>query len=505
MIYTPAKQMISGWTKERRSQCTACSGKGKKSSRERCRTCNGSGNLKQEVVPTQKASVVKKDIPPPKFDLLKWLTWSAEQGNAKAQYCLGVMYATGDGVAKSAKDSEKWLKMSADNGNVFARMVEEAKVADQIAREKKARDEAEAAARAAEEKRLAEERRLAAEKRAAEERHAAEENRAVEEKRRAEEQRIAEETRLAEERRIEEERRERLTQQMKDEAEVGAKNSAEDLELAQQDECEDRKKSVPPAAPLLITHLAGTMLGGVVVGLLLFSLAKFGAFKVNPGLKAKVSEKALSKIKSACVVLCVVLGLLSTLAAKTRRGPSVESSISSSNDAQWGALSVQEERELLDRAVREMSGVFTLSMGVIANSRVVAQEYGPMFLYVVDPANDEALGKEIQAMLYMCQQLRKTASGAAESVKLVRSKETAAQKDQCMLVAVAMVAAAEAVEEYCGFVSEFHASEMQLAKLGFGLGNGSDVEGKLKNFINHHKAMMKVFESLGKALEASTR
>lgn len=257
--------------------------------------------------------------------------------------------------------------------------------------------------------------------------------------------------------------------------------------------------------PIGFAFLAGRMLGYVVVGLLLFSLAKFVAFKMNPGLKAKVTEKTLSKIKNACLVLFVVLGLLSALAGKNRRGPSAELNTLPSNGDQRGVLSVQEERELLDKAVREMSGVFTLSLGVFANSLVFAQECEQIYLYVVDPTKDEALGKEIQAMLYMCQQLRKTASGAAESVKLVRSKETAAQKDQCMLVAVAMVAAAEAVEEYCGFVSEFHASEMQLAKLGFGLGNGSDVEGKLKNFINHHKAMMKVFESLGKALEASTR
>ena len=120
-IVIPAKQMISGWTKERRSQCTACSGRGKKSSRERCRTCNGSGNLKQTKASEHKTSAAKKEAQPPKFDLVKWLTWSAEQGNAKAQYCLGVMYATGDGVTKSAKDSEKWLKISADKGNAFAR------------------------------------------------------------------------------------------------------------------------------------------------------------------------------------------------------------------------------------------------------------------------------------------------------------------------------------------------------------------------------------------------
>ena len=44
----------------------------------------------------------------------------AEAGDATAQYNLGVMYNTGDGVPKDSAEAEKWLRKAADQGNAAA-------------------------------------------------------------------------------------------------------------------------------------------------------------------------------------------------------------------------------------------------------------------------------------------------------------------------------------------------------------------------------------------------
>ena len=48
--------------------------------------------------------------------------WSeaAEQGNAEAQYNLGVMYANGDGVPKDAVEAVKWFRKAAEQGHAKA-------------------------------------------------------------------------------------------------------------------------------------------------------------------------------------------------------------------------------------------------------------------------------------------------------------------------------------------------------------------------------------------------
>jgi TPR repeat protein len=53
----------------------------------------------------------------------KWITKSAEQGDAKAQYSLGVYYLSGFGVEKDEKEAVKWLTKSAEQGNAHARKV----------------------------------------------------------------------------------------------------------------------------------------------------------------------------------------------------------------------------------------------------------------------------------------------------------------------------------------------------------------------------------------------
>ncbi|MGB7369299.1 MAG: sel1 repeat family protein, partial [Methylovirgula sp.] len=41
----------------------------------------------------------------------------ADQGNADAQYNLGVMYANGQGVPQDYAEAAKWYRLAADQGN----------------------------------------------------------------------------------------------------------------------------------------------------------------------------------------------------------------------------------------------------------------------------------------------------------------------------------------------------------------------------------------------------
>jgi TPR repeat protein len=51
----------------------------------------------------------------------KWLTKSAEQGNADAQFCLGNCYEYGSGVDKDEKEAVNWYTKAADQGNASAK------------------------------------------------------------------------------------------------------------------------------------------------------------------------------------------------------------------------------------------------------------------------------------------------------------------------------------------------------------------------------------------------
>ena len=44
----------------------------------------------------------------------------AEQGDADAQFNLGVMYANGEGVLKDEAEAVRWFRLAADQGNAFA-------------------------------------------------------------------------------------------------------------------------------------------------------------------------------------------------------------------------------------------------------------------------------------------------------------------------------------------------------------------------------------------------
>ncbi len=55
-------------------------------------------------------------------EAVKWYRMAAEQGNTLAQYNLGVMYATGAGVAKDPAEAVKWYRTAAEQGLAEAQL-----------------------------------------------------------------------------------------------------------------------------------------------------------------------------------------------------------------------------------------------------------------------------------------------------------------------------------------------------------------------------------------------
>ena len=53
-------------------------------------------------------------------DTITEIRLQAEQGDASAQYNLGVSYANGEGVLKDEAEAVRWYRLSADQGNAFA-------------------------------------------------------------------------------------------------------------------------------------------------------------------------------------------------------------------------------------------------------------------------------------------------------------------------------------------------------------------------------------------------
>jgi len=61
-----------------------------------------------------------KGLPKDSAEAVKWYRKSAEQGDAIAQYNLGLMYDSGDGVPQDDIEAEKWYRKSAEQGNADA-------------------------------------------------------------------------------------------------------------------------------------------------------------------------------------------------------------------------------------------------------------------------------------------------------------------------------------------------------------------------------------------------
>jgi TPR repeat protein len=51
---------------------------------------------------------------------VKWYRLAAEQGYARAQSNLGVMYGIGRGIPKDDKQAVRWYRLAADQGNTIA-------------------------------------------------------------------------------------------------------------------------------------------------------------------------------------------------------------------------------------------------------------------------------------------------------------------------------------------------------------------------------------------------
>ena len=55
-----------------------------------------------------------------KAEAVKWYRKAADQGNAKAQYDLGVCYRDGVGVTMDAAEAVKWFNKAVDKGSADA-------------------------------------------------------------------------------------------------------------------------------------------------------------------------------------------------------------------------------------------------------------------------------------------------------------------------------------------------------------------------------------------------
>ena len=51
------------------------------------------------------------------FEAVRWYRLAAEQGDATAQYNLGLMYATGEGVPEDHAEAAKWFRLAAEQGD----------------------------------------------------------------------------------------------------------------------------------------------------------------------------------------------------------------------------------------------------------------------------------------------------------------------------------------------------------------------------------------------------
>ena len=58
-----------------------------------------------------------ESVPQDYKEAMKWYSRAAEQGNARAQHNLGLIYATGEGVPKNYVLAYKWFNLAAAQGN----------------------------------------------------------------------------------------------------------------------------------------------------------------------------------------------------------------------------------------------------------------------------------------------------------------------------------------------------------------------------------------------------
>ena len=61
-------------------------------------------------------------IPQDYAEAVRWYTRAAEQGNAGAQFNLGVSYDNGQGVLQNHAEAVKWYRLAADQGDADAQL-----------------------------------------------------------------------------------------------------------------------------------------------------------------------------------------------------------------------------------------------------------------------------------------------------------------------------------------------------------------------------------------------
>jgi TPR repeat protein len=59
-------------------------------------------------------------VPADDKEAVKRFRLAADQGNANAQYNLGLIYEIGAGVSEDNKEAVKWYQMAADQGHIAA-------------------------------------------------------------------------------------------------------------------------------------------------------------------------------------------------------------------------------------------------------------------------------------------------------------------------------------------------------------------------------------------------
>lgn len=59
-------------------------------------------------------------VPEDNIEAAKWYRLAADQGNPEAQYNLGVMYDTGEGVPENDAEAVRWHRLAAERGNAEA-------------------------------------------------------------------------------------------------------------------------------------------------------------------------------------------------------------------------------------------------------------------------------------------------------------------------------------------------------------------------------------------------
>ena len=66
------------------------------------------------------ASTNGQGMPQDHAEALKWFRLGANQGDARAQYYLGAVYANGQGVPQDHAEASKWFRLAADQGDARA-------------------------------------------------------------------------------------------------------------------------------------------------------------------------------------------------------------------------------------------------------------------------------------------------------------------------------------------------------------------------------------------------